>query len=76
MAIGIEVWNSRDPLSCSKGTGTAILSSPVVPVFARLSIASVKHHEQKLGKKGFLGLMIPHYYSSLKEARTGTLKHG
>lgn len=56
MAIGIEVWNSGNPQSCSKGTGTALLSSPLVPVLARLSNALVKHHEQKLGGKGLLGL--------------------
>lgn len=42
-------------------------------VLVRVTIAVFKYHDQsKLGRRGFIQLILPHHSSSSKEVKTGT----
>ena len=41
-------------------------------VLVRVSVATVRYHDQKASWQGFLLLLLPHCYSLLEKGSTGT----
>jgi hypothetical protein len=74
------VWSRKEDIVTWRGNWVGNWEGRVeeriwasVTVLVRITIAVVKHHEQKyLGRKGVIWFILLHHCSSLKEFRTGT----